>query len=257
LIIITRKRSPNITFRRTCKGTLPPRRLTEFINYNDDNNAPVYKTANNSHFVQEKRELVIELEEGLMDDHVPLTKLGSFTIPLNRIDEQCPYDGSPMILVEPVSSTTMLTQGEVRIEVRRCNASRDYVERKKQETVAKISDQIETIVRFNEEEQDGSGPLELRANIQGRGKVSLMHVAIQLQREDLVEKLMEQGANPMEKSELGTPLSLALNLQHRVQDKLLKEKAKGTDTKAQQELYALYQRIADSLRNKNTKQTSS
>lgn len=194
---------------------------------------------------------MIEFQEGLNDDLVSPTKLGSFAIPLNRIEEQCPHDGTPVRIVEQVSDSPLLSRGELMVEVRRCRISSDYFERKKQETVAKIRTVIEHITMFKEKEQDASGPLVLSANIMGTGKATVLHAAIQLQVPDIAEKLVDLGANPLEKSNLGTPLSLALNLQYRVQDKLFKAKAtENVDTRGHQELFDLYHRITESLRRK-------
>jgi hypothetical protein len=240
------------------KGDLPPRRLTEFVMYSDSEEAmPVFKTTNNLHFTQEVRRLVIEIEEGLKDDPVPPTKLGSFVIPLNRIEEQTPQDEAPITFKVAAQTSEFLRRGEVEIEVRRRSVDREYIQRKRQEVERKLSDQIETIVRFNEE-QNSSGSCKVTGNVRGQGRVSLLHAAIQLQMEDLVNNLVELDAVPNERSDIGTPFGLALKLKDRIEEKLQKMKAEERDAfliEKQKGLFERYQRIVDLLRSKKAART--
>jgi hypothetical protein len=176
--------------------------------------------------------------------------LGTFEIPLNRIDRQCPRDGSPLIVQEQVSSTSLLTKGEIEIEVRRFHVPRDYIERKQQYLAEKLPVQINNINRFN---TDNSCSMKLTANIQVQGNMSLLHAAVQMRRDDLVEKLVELGANPNGKSKVGTPLRQALNLRDRAYEQFLSDEAETEDvalTQGHEELYKSFERIVELLRNK-------
>ena len=74
------------------QGALPPRTLTEYINYTDEGDSPAFKVVNNPYFDQENRVLIIEVEEGVLSDSVPPAWLGSFKIPLNEFEKGNTYN---------------------------------------------------------------------------------------------------------------------------------------------------------------------
>ena len=242
------------------QGALPPRTLTEYINYSDEEDSPAFKVANNPYFDQENRVLIIEVEEGVLSDSVPNAWLGSFKIPLNEFEKCNTYNEPINIDWRQVSSDGALRKGEIQLEVKRVRTPSQYIETKKDETVAKILQQIENVARFNEEQ--GEAAVKLKANIQGEGNISLLHAAILLQQEGLVERLLSLNANPHHRSEIGTPLSLAQSLRHRTKDKLMNEKVKVTpdqaSIEAKEHLHALYERIAAVLKTgRDTSKSSS
>jgi hypothetical protein len=215
--------------------------MTEFINYASADDVKVFTTTNNSHFTHEERHLFIDLEERLRDDPVSQKQIGCFTIPLNRVNELCPSYGSEACFKVTATPTSQgLVSGEIEIEVRKLRVDRGYIQKKTQETAKHLSIQIGNIIRFNEEHSS----YKLTSNIQGREGFSLLHAAIQLKEQDLVRKLIKLGANPMTRSDVGTPLSQTLKTRSSVHEKLSKLRMGGaeeTAKRAQEKLYTLFE----------------
>jgi hypothetical protein len=227
------------------KGELPPRRLTEVIEYSGSGDVPAFKCHNNLSFVKESRHLVIEMEEGLRGDPISPAKLGYFRIPLNRIDGQCPPDGSPIILTEMVSPSEVLAKANIEIEYRKYTQSREHNKCKEAETIDEMSEVLENIVRFNEEHA-ASGSFKLTGNLRGRGGISLLHAAIKLQREDFVEKLVDLGANPKGKSVVETPLGQAIKMREKIKQRQASD-VDDSAPKSKEYLLGMCQRMIDLL----------
>jgi hypothetical protein len=191
--------------------------------------------------------------EGLTTDPVRPLPLALFKIPLNRIDEQCPPNGSSLSISEACTpSDPSLPKGEIRLEVRRCKAS--AVE-KKDRIKRKLSQLVEWITRFNQDfpSHDEADSRTLTANIQCYGNVSLLHAAIELCDESLVERLVALGANPLGKSKVGTAISRALKLKDRAEEKWENKKQSESDqadTLAQQQVFDSFRRILEVMREK-------
>ena len=115
------------------QGALPPRTLTEYINYSDEEDSPAFKVANNPYFDQENRVLIIEVEEGVSSDSVPPAWLGSFKIPLNEFEKCNTYNEPINIDWRQVSSDGALRKGEIQLEVKRVRTPSQYIETKKDE----------------------------------------------------------------------------------------------------------------------------
>lgn len=229
--------------------SLPRRFSSEIVSYADSDMRPCV-TENNSQFFFENRCLFVVLMEGAQQDAAPPAKLGTFTIPLNDLENQCPV-GSSFTFSGDLTPGKILAGGNINIEVRRKR------ETSIPEVMSEISKKLKyeivsDIKQFNDRNIKDS--LKLSANIRGRLNVTLLHAAIELQREDLVKKLVDLGANAYEKSHLGTPHSLALTYFGRAEEKWERKSRAGDEAnvKAQMAIYDNYKRIVGILKSQET-----
>lgn len=92
--------------------------------------------------------------------------------------------------------------------------SKDYLKLKRDEARSKLSTLAEWIKRFQFDayewnkcfdEDLGASVADIRVS----DNISLLHAAIYIRDSDLVEKLLQLGANPIAESKVGSALSLA------------------------------------------------
>ena len=153
---------------------------------------------------------------------------------------------------EELSPGKTLASGEIEIEFRRRPISGSSNMEKIQEVGERLKNEVITgIKRFNAE-NSGKASLSLSANIRGRKNNTVLHAAVQLRREDMVKTLLDLGAKPNEKSNIGTPHSLASLLRDRSLEKCENYATLGDDGRAQeqQDVYDVFQRILTLLRKK-------
>jgi hypothetical protein len=194
----------------------------EHVIYTEDNGDRPFRINNNKQLLHEKRDLVVFLEEGEPRDSVLPTKLGSFSIMMNRLHDACPDNGLSKTVIETVTSNKLIQGGEVAIDARKVRVLPDYIRAKQDELTAKLALQLDNITRFNEE-REILGLRKLTGNIRGPDKVSLLHAAIELQKLNFVSRLLQLGANPALKGPMGkgSPLAYAQMLRDRVYEKML------------------------------------
>jgi hypothetical protein len=223
--------------------------MAEHVVYDEDINT-VYHANNNARLIQEKREIIIQIEEGLKSDSAHPAKLGSFTISMADVDRHCPSDGTWGTLRGNVSESTLLESGEVEIQMRKIPAKEEFIRKKQEYTGEKLFLQVENIRHFNNEEQKGLNTCKLTANIKGPGNLSLLHAAIQLQLEDLVKILLDLGADPNAKSvAFGSALTHAQVMWDRVNEKMMtKQKSTGMIDPLRVEMHRRSEAIVQLLR---------
>lgn len=237
-------------------GSLPQRKATEFVNYDDTNDEKIFMATNNAQRTLEKRSLFINLREGAQGDAVPSAKLGTVTIPLNEIEERC--DGNEQyVLRKEITPGLVLSKGTIVLAFRRRRIDKDYIMREKELLCKKLNEQLENIQRFNKEQSD-EATVKLTANIRGIANTSFLHAAINLRQEGMVKRLLQLGANPHEKStNFGTPISMAMKCRDRVREKLqrhISSSEPDSVTDPQHELHELFARIFQLLKPQETSQ---
>jgi hypothetical protein len=189
----------------------------------------VYKIHNNSNYVLEQRDFVIDIKKGSSPDPVPTGRLGSFNFILNDIEKQCLSDGNSIEYTQPLSSSSgELSSGFASITANKRGADKEYITSKKIEVLRKLNTQLDFIERFN---KDPTTPPDARltANIIGIDGKSILHAAIQLVDDtDLVKRMLRLGADPRSSSHngIGTPLSLAQKNLHRANENFLQAHVK-------------------------------
>jgi hypothetical protein len=230
-------------------GSLPQRRTTEFVNY-DDKDEKIFMAHNNSRRTLEKRSLVITLKEGALEDAVPSAKLGTIAIPLNTIEELCRHK-KPHILREEISAGPTLAKGTIEIEFKRRIVERDYINRERNSLVKRMNVQIDSIQRFNKEHSNEAAS-KLTANIRSTANTSFLHAAIEVHEERMVQRLLELDANPHEKSsEDGTPISQVMKYRDQVREKLqrhINRSESNTVTDPLHDLHDVFARIFQLLK---------
>jgi len=202
-------------------GPLPFRKFAQHLSYNDsDIDTPlVYTINNNSNYVFEQRDFVIDLEKDSLPDPVPTGRLGSFTFVLNDIEKQCLSDGNLIEYTQVLSTSSgYLSSGTASITANKRSADKEYIMIKKTGVLKKLNTQLDYIKRFNTDPSTPSDARCLTANISGIDGKSILHAAIQLvDDKDLVEKMLRLGADPRKNSRnsgIGTPLGLAQKNYH-------------------------------------------
>ena len=200
------------------QGVIPPHPTAEKTEFDNDPRC-VYIASNCSSHKLETRFLKIEIFEG--DEGKDLAdplRLAFFKIKLNDIEEVCPSKGTFANFSDTSNpKTSSRPKVGIHLTVRRCKTSTE----KKGRIIRKISEIIENVHRFNNDQnqEQGSKPL-LSANIQCFGNVSLLHAAIELRDVESVKKLLEFGANPFARSRSGSAKKLALDLRSIAEEKL-------------------------------------
>ena len=195
---------------------MKPQSFQEFIVWDEGANSKV-KFTNNPHIL-EPRHLQIELFTSHADD--PNAKpdlLGMFQLPLDTISEACPnYETSVSIEIPVSLPNDNLKSGELTVEVQRVRTDHNYVRRKSDEVASKLSEQIDFIGRFKKDYEE---ELVFAPNIQGKNGKSLLHAAVHLRKQSLVQKLADLGAT-FDSDESENPLTKAMNQRDRAKKKL-------------------------------------
>jgi len=115
---------------------------------------------------------------------------------------------------------------KVKFAFRKVPFTKDFLSTKRKLVHDKLTSIVSWIHRFNKEEltaTTAAGNQLLTAHIcaPNYNNVSLLHAAILLQNSDLVEQLLQLGANPYYRSStttIGSPMTLALNMSDRLCD---------------------------------------
>jgi hypothetical protein len=169
---------------------------------------------------------------------------------LNHIEEECPSDASLFKYTASCArSDPSRPKGEVALEIRRCKT---FAGEKKDRIKRKISQLVDWMTRFNQDYLNSDEPdsMAITANIQCYGNVSLLHAAIELCDENLVEKLIALGANPLGRSKVGSAMSRALKLKDRAEEKWEHKKLSSdeVDMLAQKKVLDSFTRILEVMR---------
>ena len=205
---------------------MKPQNFQEFIVWDEGVNSKV-KFTNNPHIL-EPRHLQIELFTSPSDD--PNAKpdfLCMFQLALDTISAGCPnYEASASIEIPVMLPNDHLKSGELTVEVQRVRTDPNYVRRKSDEVASRLSEQIDFIGRFKKDYEE---ELAFAPNIQGRNGKSLLHAAVHLRNQSLVQKLADLGATfPVNSGESENPLIKAMNQRDRAEKKL-QEKVSGDE----------------------------
>jgi hypothetical protein len=184
-----------------------------------------YKVHNNVQAVHENKVLVIELFEGSKTDPVLPAKLGSFRIEMNRIDNACPSRGWGAVTEITTQTDSSLEWAEVEIEMRVIDVQPSYYIWKSKQVADQITQQVEQIERFNDDQKQSTNSCNLTANIRGINRISLLHAAVHLNDHDLVKRVLRLGANPLLRSTMGSALAYAQQLRDRANEKTLRDRA--------------------------------
>eukprot|EP00980_Cylindrotheca_fusiformis_P018676 scaffold6219_cov146-Cylindrotheca_fusiformis.AAC.11 len=239
-------------------GSLPQRRTTEFVNYDDDSEEKTFMASNNSSRTLEKRSLLVTLREGAQEDAVPPAKLGTVSIPLNDIEEHCSVDEPYTLHQEITPGCSALSKGTIEIVFNRRRIDKDYIMREKEALIKHMHEQIDFIQRFNKEHGGEDTKCKLTANIRSTANSSFLHAAIILHEEWMVKRLLELDANPQEKStEYGTPINMVMTFRDRVREKLQRHiigSQPDSVTGPQHDLHDLFSRILTLLKRESSDQ---
>lgn len=176
-------------------------------------------TSNNIHFEAERRDFALELLEGSAQDSVPPKKLGEVSFPLNVVDRKCSNDGATLEYRCIISPNDQLKSGEVTFVIRRRRVSPEWIHHRRAEAQKGIISQVDAIVRFNSDHNPEIYG-NLTGHIQTTGGVTLLHAAIILQEVDQVQRLVELGVDPRERSDMGTSIGFAAKFRDAVSEKL-------------------------------------
>ena len=199
------------------QGALPPKTFSEHIIYDETDS---FVVSNNLQLEQDKRFIVVDVEEGLPTDSVLPTKLGQFTLDMNRVHEVCQNSEEWQTIVEPFQPNEFIERGEIAISACKIPLTSQDIKTRQEDIGRRLNEQLENITRFNQDHKDSNR--KLTANIRGPDGVSILHAAIELQRPDLVSRMIQLGARPTIKSPKGSPLAYAQTLRDRVYEKKMK-----------------------------------
>ena len=108
--------------------------------------------------------------------------------------------------------------GTLEITTRRRPADKNYVLRKKEETIKKLGRQVEMLEQFNGDAQLPAYS-SMTGNVKGFGGISLLHAAIELVSTNLVKRLLVLDADVEASSTLGSPIEMAKKLYQRAEEK--------------------------------------
>jgi hypothetical protein len=168
----------------------------------------------NEKLPQEKRELVVYLEVA----NIAGAKIGSISIPIDRISEAASGDNEWHSLEFRIAANEWLASGDLLVMVRKTKLMPEYLVKKQKEAKGDLEKVIRWIDQFQAETQLGCNTNKkytLPGGICGTDGVSLLHAAIFLEDDAAVKKLLALGASPNQKSPLGTPRHLAANMADR------------------------------------------
>jgi hypothetical protein len=204
-----------------CQGNLPPCVYSAYISYSSFGpEKPTFKTHTNPGMILEKRELVINIQERAVGS-MPAKKVGTFNFDLNGLVQSANDDGSWKMECRPLSNGYgVLSKGVIKIASMISKSDKDYLEKKRLDTLQEIGDQLNNIRKFNDSHKvNGCG--KLSTNMHGIGGATLLHAAIQLKDHGpLIDRIMRLGANPRCRTlRHGTPLSFAQNSLDRAAEK--------------------------------------
>ena len=149
--------------------------------------------SNNLQLLYEPRYLVVEVEEGSPLDPMLPAKLGSFTIPMNRVHKECEHNGgSWTTIVEHSSQNDFIS--DVEIVARKVETPLKQIEKKREEVRKRLATELANIERFNEH-RDVSKTRKMEAIIRGPGNISLQQVANKLDAFVLASEMTEHGGS--------------------------------------------------------------
>ena len=183
--------------------------------------------------ILEKRELVINIQE-IAVGSMPVKKVGTFNFDLNELVQNAHDDGSWKMECRSLSNGYgVLSKAEAKIASMITKSDKDYLEKKRLDTLQEIGDQLNNIRKFNDSHKvNGCG--KLSTNIHGIGGATLLHAAIQLKDHGpLIDRMVQLGANPRCRTlRHGTPLSFAQTSLDRAAEKEKNMEAKNASAAA-------------------------
>jgi hypothetical protein len=179
------------------------------MTFDADDQAP-FVVRNNAAFGLEDRELVIDVTEGVDGETIPSGKIGSVTFKLDDLEGRCSLDGAWVDTVQSMhSESCTFSGGELRISVMKQRAGSDYVTQKRTEILQALKNLMDMVKKYNIDPNRQSDE-KLSGNIQGINGLSVLHAAVHLGDSGyLISTMLDLGADPRLKSQLGTPLHFA------------------------------------------------
>jgi hypothetical protein len=203
------------------QGTLTSKSLSERMTFEADG-ASTFAVRNNATFGLEDRELVIEVNDGVAHGTTPESTIASVTFKFDELEGRCRVDGTWVDAVQTLhSDSSTFSGGEVRISVMKQRAGSDYVAQKRAEILHTLKGLVENVKKYI---NDPTRPIDekILVHFKGINGLSVLHAAIHLgESGHLISAMLDLGADPKLKSQLGTPLHFA---QQQLDRSLEKEK---------------------------------
>lgn len=161
---------------------------------------------------------LIEFQLNTMSQSGAPTCLAKVVVPLSDLHQRCTPDRSWREVFFFASPSGYLTGARICLRARRTALEpRDYIQTKRDDGIKLLKTLTEWISRFGQEVEtwntDFNDDLKSKgADVRAVNGISLLHSAVYLKHPSLVQRLLDQGADPASKSAVGTALSLAQNM---------------------------------------------
>eukprot|EP00934_Nitzschia_sp_Nitz4_P009129 Nitzschia sp. Nitz4//scaffold11_size288233//151696//157122//NITZ4_000776-RA/size288233-augustus-gene-0.278-mRNA-1//1//CDS//3329534080//9119//frame0 len=194
-------------------GEIPSMEFQEFLLLDEEGQGS-YELSNNSAFKLERRQFALEFVEESSG-----SELCSFSEFLNVIDELCPQSTAEIhYQIKIREANDKISGGNLELKVRRKKPEVEFIQDKRAQAEKGLRDRIATIGCFNQDFAPEFG--RLSGNVVAECGASLLHAAINLQNVAMVEELVALGADPFMRSEIGTPMGLAVKFREKIEEKL-------------------------------------
>jgi hypothetical protein len=168
-------------------------------------------------------EIQLKMSNHLSSDS---TVLGTVNVPVSELRNLCSHDQSwsdTTFSTDP-EANKYLTSASVQIRARRKEFDAGSAQSKYNEARQLVTEKtLDWVQGFTDEVLKSS----IGGNVRVLDNISLLHAAIFLRDEGLVNRLLQLGADPQAKSTVGSPLSLAQNMKDALSESDREDTADG------------------------------
>ena len=162
--------------------------------------------------LSDDRQMQVDLR--VLGGTVPV-QLGSISVKMSQLHKECPPDKKWKNIMVQAKPTNAMYGATIKISACRATEAHAVLEEKRTFWLKKLKEYLDWIKRWNQEYLSGANAdnkTKLTANIKVSDNLTLLHASVFLQDYQMVEKVLEAGADPLAKSGVGSALSLAQNM---------------------------------------------
>jgi len=161
----------------------------------------------------ERHKLAVRARVSMISTSGSDMDLGLIEVPLRRVNEQCIKDSADEMITfaapEPSSESGLVS---LKVKVRRMKDNSVF-ERKRNHCVEKIRKLLRQIREFRREFKHADWVTNLSVHMRFHQRVSFLHICVLLFEQSIMRKLLDEDADPLMDSDIGTPLSIARKME--------------------------------------------